>query len=104
MYMLLYIYYVDAAFTGTELIFDFDLDCWNAKNVLCTAVTMSVIGRIVPSQQVTISVIGRIVPSALQNSHLEEAILEPISSQGMDYAIQTLSRGKVQSTILIHYS
>ncbi len=43
-------------------------------------------------QRVTMSVIGRIVPSALQHSHPEEAILEPISGQGMDYAIQTLSR------------
>ncbi len=56
-------------------------------------------------QRVTMSLIGRIVPSALQHSHLEEAILEPICGQGMDYAIQTLSRaGKVQSTILINYS
>ncbi len=55
-------------------------------------------------QQVTMSVIDRIVPSALQHSHLEEAILEPISGQGMDSAIQMLSRGKVQSTILINYS
>ncbi len=56
-------------------------------------------------QQATMSVIGRIVPFALQHSHLEEAILEPISGQGMDYAIQTLSHaGKVQSAILINYS
>ncbi len=43
------------------------------------------------------SVIGRIVPSALQHSHLEEAILEPISGQRMDYAIQMLSQCRESS-------